>query len=245
LDVARAPYLVVFAADLQEPAHLAYDFYEELRTGKVDVVVGVRNKRQGDAWFVRMTSTVFWRAYRRIVNPDIPVGGVDVFGCTAQVRDVLLGLGEARSSLIGLLYWVGFRRATVAYDRQPRPTPGRSGWTFRRRLHYMADSAFAFSDLPIRLLLYVGGLASLMLVAFAALAVTARAAGWIKVSGYAPLVLLNAAGFTLVLFALGLVGSYTWRAYENTKQRPVAIVARRQSFTTAVPRAAASGEGRP
>lgn len=230
LEHATAPFLAVLAADLQEPPELVREFYEELSKGGADIVVGVRRSRSGDPAWIRMTSTIFWRLYRRIVNRDIPIGGVDVYACTSQVRDVLLRLDEARSSQIALLYWVGFRRSSVAYDRQPRTDGARSGWTFRRRLRYMADSAFAFSDLPIQALLWLGGIASLVLGSFALVALVARAAGWIKVSGYAPLVLLNAAGFTSVLFALGLVGSYTWRAYENTKGRPLAIVARQRRF---------------
>ena len=76
----------------------------------------------------------------------MPAGGVDVFACTAEVRDVICSLESVHTSLVAQLFWVGFRRELVAYDRLPSDTP--SGWTFRRKLRYLSDSVFAFTDLP-------------------------------------------------------------------------------------------------
>jgi polyisoprenyl-phosphate glycosyltransferase len=224
LSAARGAYVTVLAADLQEPPELVADFYEILASGRADVVVGARQSRVADPLGVRFSSAVFWWLYRRIVNREIPVGGADVFACTREVRDVVVTLDERHSSLIGLLFWVGFRRAVVAYDREARGDDSPSGWTLRRRLRYMADSAFSFTDLPIRVLMWVGGAASLLLVAVAMVVLLSQILGLISVPGYTPLMFLNAAGFTVTLFAIGVVGSYTWRAFENTKHRPSSIV---------------------
>jgi glycosyltransferase involved in cell wall biosynthesis len=230
LSVARGAYVSVLAADLQEPPELVADFYEILASGRADVVVGARKSREADPLGVRLTSAVFWWLYRRIVNREIPEGGADVFGCTRRVRDVLLTLDEGHSSLIGLLFWVGFRRALVTYDREERADDSRSGWTLRRRLRYMADSTFSFTDLPIRLLMWVGATASLLLVTVAIVVLLSHILGLITVPGYAPLMLLIATGFTVTLFAVGVVGSYTWRAFENTKHRPSSIVMADEDF---------------
>ena len=147
-----------------------------------------------------------------------------------DVRDVLVNLDERNSSLIGLLFWVGFRRAVVVYDREVRADDSPSGWTLRRRLRYMADSTFSFSDLPIKVLMWVGGVASLLLVAVAMVVLVSHIFGLISVQGYTPLMLLSATGFTVTLFAIGVVGSYTWRAFENTKRRPSSIVMTDEDF---------------
>jgi len=230
LSGARGDFVSVLAADLQEPPELVADFLEILACGEADVVVGARKSRAADPRAVRFTSAVFWWLYRRIVNREIPKGGADVFACTRDVRDVLLTLDERHSSLIALLFWVGFRRAVVSYDREARGDDLPSGWTLRRRLRYMADSAFSFSDLPIKVLMWVGGFASLLLVAVATVVLLSQILGFISVPGYTPLMLLNAAGFTVTLFAVGVVGAYTWRAFENTKQRPSSIVMSREDF---------------
>jgi glycosyltransferase involved in cell wall biosynthesis len=230
LSAARGAYVSVLAADLQEPPELVADFYEILASGQADVVVGARQSRVADPLGVRLSSAAFWWLYRRIVNREIPEGGADVFACTRHVRDVLLSLDEGHSSLIGLLFWVGFRRVVVAYDREERADDSPSGWTLRRRLRYMADSTFSFTDLPIRVLMWVGGIVSLLLVTVAMVVVLSHILGLISVPGYAPLMLLIATGFTVTLFAIGVVGSYTWRAFENTKHRPSSIVMNDEDF---------------
>ena len=94
------------------------------------MAVGARAGR-ADPRTTMLLSRVFWSLYRRWVHREIPPGGVDIFGCTRQVAAELVKLDESRSSLVGLLYWLGFRRVEVPYERSPRPS-GRSGWSLRR-----------------------------------------------------------------------------------------------------------------
>jgi hypothetical protein len=60
--------------------------------------------------------------------------------------------------------------------------------------------------------------------------IVSRLAGWIAVPGYAATILAIVFFGALNVFALGVVGSYAWRAYENTKQRPLHLVARQHDF---------------
>ncbi len=168
-------------------------------------------------------SAVFWGLYRRLVQPAVPPGGIDVFACNAAVREELLRLEESNSSLVGQLLWLGFRRKLVTYRRLPR-RHGKSAWTLGKKLKYLVDSLYAFSDLPIRVLTWAG-LAGLGVSALLALVViVARVRGDIPVPGYAATVLTIIFFAALNAFGLGIIGAYTWRAYENTKRRPHAIV---------------------
>ena len=100
IQAARGDYMAVIAADLQEPPGLLVQFLRELLRGDQEVVIGLREGREDPA-MSRAASNVFWRAYRTFVIHDMPRGGVDVFGCTRRVRDELLALREAHSSLVG------------------------------------------------------------------------------------------------------------------------------------------------
>ena len=225
---ASGPYFAVMAADLQEPPEMALDFFRKLAADTCDVVIGVREGRD-DALHVRASSALFWRAYRRLVQPDMPAGGIDVFGCNKVARDQLVALSEAHSSLVGLLIWIGLRREEVRYRRLPRRF-GKSAWTLRKKLAYMFDSCLSFSDLPIRLLFGVGMLALAAAILYGGIVVFARATGLIHEPGYATTVLLVAGFGALNALGLSVVGAYAWRAFENTKARPLAIVQRRFSF---------------
>lgn len=228
LEHAEGDYFAVIAADLQEPPTLIPAFAERLCTGDVDLVLGSREGR-ADPLASRITAGVFWRLYRRWVQPSMPLGGVDVFACNVAVRSSILELEEANSSLVGQLLWVGYRRATVGYERLPR-AEGKSAWTLAKKFRYLSDSVFSFTDLPIRFLLLVGLLGCF---AVSGVALVVAATWWLNgtdVPGYTPIMLaVLLVGFVLIL-GLGIVGSYVWRAYENTKQRPLTITQSVRAF---------------
>lgn len=228
LAAATGQYFAVMAADLQEPPELVQTFFSRLRDDACDVVLGVRNSRS-DGVFSNLAASLFWGTYRRFVQPAMPRGGVDMFGCNDKVRGAILSLTEANSTLVGLLVWAGFRREIVGYDRLPR-ADGRSGWSFARKLRYMEDSFYAFSDLPMRLLFWGGGLGILVTIVLSAIVVLARIFGEITVPGYAPTVLIVMFFGALNLFCLGLIGGYVWRSFENSKGRPHALVLRHEHF---------------
>ena len=151
---ARGELFGVMAADLQEPPELILNFREHLLADEYDIVVGTRAARS-DPLGQRMASAIFWGLYRFLVQREIPHGGVDVFACNRIVRDHLLRLHESNTTLVGLLFWLGFRRGEVAYARRPR-RHGRSAWSFWRRVRYLLDSTFAFSG-PARAPAELGG----------------------------------------------------------------------------------------
>lgn len=228
LACARGDMYAVLAADLQEPPELIIEFERLLLSKQYDVTIGERRKR-ADPLTTRLLSGVFWALYRGWVQPEIPKGGVDVFGCSKQVRDELLRLDESNSSLVGLVFWVGFRRALVPYERRARQA-GRSAWTFSRKLRYLSDSVFNFTDLPIRLLIRIGGLGIAMSLVGATVVLLSKLTGAITVPGYAATVLLIIFFGALNCFGIGVIGSYAWRTLENTKRRPNYIVASHSVF---------------
>jgi glycosyltransferase involved in cell wall biosynthesis len=228
LAAGRGDYFAVMAADLQEPPELVATFAQRLAEGACDVVLGQRTGRD-DPLASRILSGLFWMLYRRFVQGEVPEGGVDVFGCSRAVRDQLVLLAENHSSLVGLLFWVGFRRQAVPYVRRRRQA-GKSAWTFRKKLTYLSDSVFSFTDLPIRLLLRLGTLGLILSVALAAVVLMAKLLGDIPVPGYAATVLTVTFFGALNCFGLGIIGGYVWRTFENTKSRPNYIVASERRF---------------
>lgn len=228
LQAARGPYFAVMAADLQEPPELVVEFFRSLQGEDIDVVIGTRKARD-DPWASRLSANLFWCLYRKFVVSDMPVGGVDVFGCNQAFRDQLLALEESHSSLIGLIFWLGFRRKLVGYTRQVR-RHGKSSWTLHKKINYLMDSVFAFSDLPIKVLIGVGGFGLVVSLLLAGLALLARLFSEHIVPGYTATVLTIVFFSALNMFSLGLIGSYAWRAYENTKCRPGYVVLRDLQF---------------
>ena len=222
LLTASGEFFAVIAADLQEPPELVVEFFKVLVSGAADVALGERVGR-ADPRLTKLTSNLFWRTYRRWVQSEMPAGGVDVFGCNRAVRDALLAMEESHSSLVGLLIWSGFRRTSVQYSRRSREH-GRSAWTLRKRTRYLMDSAFSFSDLPIRALLATGVVGLFFMLTASVVVFVGWMVGVVDVAGYTPLMLAVLDSAAVIVFSLGIIASYVWRVYENTKERPFVLV---------------------
>jgi glycosyltransferase involved in cell wall biosynthesis len=218
LELSESDRYAVMAADLQEPPELVLEMDKALRTEPVDVVVGTRKDRQ-DPLLSRLPAQFFWWLYRKYVVPEMPPGGVDVFACNRAFRDNLLRLDEHHSSLIAQLFWLGFRRKQIDYSRRQRQH-GKSAWTLRKKINYLMDSVFSFTDLPIRLLMRVGGTTAALAGLLGVIVIIGRLTGLIAVPGYAMIILTIVFLGAVNLFGLGVVGSYASRIYANTQRRP-------------------------
>jgi glycosyltransferase involved in cell wall biosynthesis len=228
LTVATGDYFAVIAADLQEPPELVLQFLDKLANDGCDVVVGHREGRN-DPLLSRFASNMFWKLYKKFVISEIPEKGVDIFGCDKKFRDQLVSLEEANSSLVGLIFWLGFKRDEVTYTRVARKH-GKSAWTIKKKINYLLDSIFSFTDLPIRLLSLFGLLGIGVSVLLGSVVVAAKFFGGITVPGYSATVLTIMFFGGINSLGLGIVGAYAWRTYENTKRRPLALIMKAQDF---------------
>jgi len=233
LAEASGEYLAVLAADLQEPPELVLRFRELLAAGDCDVVMATREGR-ADPLLSRWSAGLFWWFYRRFVQPRMPAGGLDVFGCTRAFANQLLKLEEANSTLVGLLVWLGFRAKTIGYERRARQV-GKSAWTFAKKWRYLSDSIFAFTDLPFRFLSFLGLVAVLCAIVISVAAIVSRLTGRIPVPGYTITVVLIMFFGGINAIGLALLGAYLWRAFDNTKKRPNYLVATSEAFSPAPP----------
>lgn len=222
IEYASGAHIAVMAADLQEPISLVHSFFELLARDECDIVFGQRKTRR-DPFVRRTLSNLYWAAYRKTVLRDIPKGGVDVFACNQRVRRELLRITEPNSSLIAQLFWVGFRRAFVPYDRAERKE-GSSAWNLSKRLKYMLDSVFSYTDIPIMLMMWVGAIGLVVTFLIGIITLCAKLGGWIVVPGYAATILLMMFMGSVILTSQGIVGCYLWRCFENSKHRPLTIV---------------------
>ncbi len=221
LEIASGEFVGVISADLQEPPNLLISFFARLESEPLDIIFGSRIARN-DPIISRFFSTLYWFLYRKFINKVIPRNGVDVFACKKEVVAVVNKLRETNTSLIAMLFWVGFRRGFEEYERLAR-VQGQSSWTFSKKLKYMADSIFSFSDLPIRVIRMTGLLGSLISLSLGLFLLIASLTGNINVPGYVPIMLAILLGNSAILIGLGIIGSYLWRTYQNTQMRPFAI----------------------
>ncbi len=229
MAAANGEFIAVMTADLQEPEELVISFFAELATGDSDIVLGKRTGRR-DGPLSRVASALFWRVYRRFVIREIPKGGVDVFACNRKVTDAILSIEEENASLIAQLFWVGFRRSFVPFERLER-TKGKSAWSTSRRFRYMADSVIGYSELPILLLVWLGIAGLAFSVGLGLITLVAQLLGLIGAPGFATTILAILFLFSVLITSQGIIGMYIWRTFENVKGRPGSILMSSRSWS--------------
>lgn len=224
LNAADADAVVMMDGDLQDPPELIPELVACWQQG-AEVVRAVRRQR-AEQGIRRLGFELFYRAMHWMSDFPLP-DQVGIFGLIdRRVLDELNQLPERNRYLPGLRAWVGFEQRTIAYDRRERKagTPKQSFW---RLIRYACDAFLSFSYKPLRLMLASGVFVSLVGFVLALLFVVRRLFGYETApTGFTTLVTLLLFLGGLQLMAIGLLGEYLGRIYEEVKRRPLYIVKR-------------------
>lgn len=222
---------VVMAADLQEPISLIEELLGLVVKDGVDVAVGVREARK-DSFVSRFLSSSFWRFFNRLTTLEMPKGGVDIFALSRDARQKINEFEESSTSLVGLIYWIGFKRQEVSYLREKR-AEGVSSWSLRKRINYAKDSITAFSEIPLSIFLWsgvIGALVSLLLVVVLIVRLFMNQNDDVS-RQLVSIGLLFVVSY--LMSGLGLLGTYLWRVSDNVRKRPDSITWKKWEFPSA------------
>ena len=222
LDRVTAGAAMILDADGQDPPELIPEFVARWREGWDDVY-GTRIAREGEGWLRRATAAVFYRVIRRLSHTPVPADTGDYRLLSPRVLAALRELRERHRFMKGLFGWVGFSRIALPYRRAPR-LAGRSKFGFWRLWNFALEGITSFSTAPLRVATYIGLFTAL--AAFASgVVVLAKTLVWgDRVAGWPTMmvVILFLGGVQLI--ALGLIGEYLGRLYDEAKQRPLYLV---------------------
>ena len=212
---------VVKAADLQEPTELIIDMVESWKKGN-NVVLAVRADRQESKEQTMFANLYYWLT-RKTALPDMPKGGFDVYLLDRKVINVLMQLDEKNSALTGQILWSGFKTDKVYYTRLQREI-GTSRWTLKKKIRLVSDTLFSFSTLPITAVSVVGTLSCAGAVIWALVVFICKMMGLIYVNGWTTLFMFNLFSFGIIMLTLGILGSYLWRTFDASRNRPPYII---------------------
>lgn len=221
LKYATGDFVVIKAADLQEPTELIFEMVQKWREGN-NVVLAVRNKRL-DKKENSLFPNMYYGLVRKTALPNMPAKGFDVYLIDKKVRDVLVLMDECNSPLTGQILWSGFKTDYVYYDRLERKE-GTSKWTLKKKIRLVGDTIFGFSTFPIKFLEVLGASIFAVSVVWGLCAVVASIIGNITIGGWTALLILVLLSLGLNMFAFGIIGEYVWRNFEASRRRPNYIV---------------------
>ncbi|HEX3346478.1 MAG TPA: glycosyltransferase family 2 protein [Acetobacteraceae bacterium] len=223
LDHAAGDAVVIIDADLQDPPELIPDLFARWQDG-FDNVYAQRLSRSGETAMKRATAHAFYRIINRISEQSIPLDTGDYRLLSRRALTALQTLRERHRFMKGLYAWVGFDGVAVPYHREPR-IAGRSTWNYWKLWNLSLEGITSFSTLPLRIVSYIGFIVSLLALFYGFYIVVRTIAYGNPVAGYPSLLAFILFLGGVQLLSLGIIGEYLGRIFNETKGRPLYIVA--------------------
>lgn len=224
LDRVEAGAALILDADGQDPPELIPAFVAKWRQG-YDDVHGTRTARDGEGWFKRATAHAFYRVMQRLSKTPIPTDTGDFRLLSPRALAALRQLRERHRFMKGLFGWVGFEQVAIPYHREAR-LAGRSKFNAWRLWNFALEGVTSFSTAPLRVATYLGVMTALLAFVYA-LWIVVKALFWgDPVAGWPTMMTVILLLGGVQLMALGMIGEYLGRLYEESKQRPLYLVDR-------------------
>jgi len=222
LSRSHGQCVIVLDADLQDPPELIPDLMQRWRAGCQ--VVLARRRSRGEGIWRRAVFAAFYRILGMVSDYPLQLQS-GVFGLMdRKVVDQLLGMSEQNRFLPGMRSWLGFTQGVLEYNRSERAA-GRPKQTLGRLLRYGFDAIFSFSHKPLRIIWIAGSAISALCFAYAAGLLILRLLRINVVPGFTTptIAILFLGGVQLT--AIGVLGEYLGRIYDEVKRRPLFVVA--------------------
>ena len=209
--------LVSIDADLQDDVSVIEAMVREF-IGGAEVVYGVRDSRATDSGFKRNTALMYYGLMRRM-GVDLVHNHADFRLMGRRAVEALREYGEVNLFLRGIVPMIGYRAATVTYDRAER-FAGESKYPLRKMLAFAVEGITSLSVVPLRLITLLGfavsafSFAMILFVIYGTLVLKAAIPGW--ASSVVPIYFLGG----IQLLSIGILGEYVAKIYLETKRRP-------------------------
>jgi polyisoprenyl-phosphate glycosyltransferase len=230
LDHAAGDVVVMIDSDLQDPPELIPTMVDHWRAGS-DVVYATRTDRQGESRFKLKTADWFYRIMGRVSDVPLAANSGDFRLLDRRVLDALLTMRERNRYLRGMTSWVGFTQTALPYARDARYA-GRTKYPIRKMIHFALDAIASFSNVPLQIATVAGFLFATL--AFLAVPV---AIGFRIFGEFVPGITTTVVAVLLLggiqLMAIGMIGEYVGRIYDEVKRRPLYVVRERTNVGAA------------
>ena len=221
LDHARGDAVVMLDADLQDPPELIPRMLDHWRAG-CDVVYAVRQEREGESRFKLATARWFYKLFDKLAQVDLMHNSGDFRLLDRRPLNALLSMRERSRFLRGMTVWVGYRQAAVPYDRDPRYA-GETKYTLSKMMRFSLDAISSFSHRPLQLATLLGFIISTLAFIAIPVVVVLRILGS-YLPGFSSITIAVLLLGGIQLIAIGIIGEYVGRIYDEVKGRPLYLV---------------------
>ena len=222
LDHVQGEATVIIDADLQDPPELIPQMIELWEEG-YDDVYAKRKSREGETWFKKATSRLYYKTLQNLTHIPIQKDTGDFRLLDRRVVEALKQFRESQRNTKAMFSWVGFHKKEILYDRDPRAA-GETKWNYLKLVELAIDGITSFTTAPLRVSTYAGIAVSVFTFLYLVYLVIRTVFFGTDLAGYPSMmaVILFLGGVQLL--SLGVIGEYIGRIFNETKQRPLYLV---------------------
>ena len=222
LDYARGDAVIVIDADLQDPPELIPELLKRWNDG-YDVVYAKRTARDGETFLKKFTAHQFYRIIQRVSRVKIPEDTGDFRLLSRRAVESIKQLREQHRFMKGLFAWIGYPQVAVPYRRDPR-FAGETKWNYWRLWAFAIEGFTSFTIAPLKMASYVGLTVAVAAFIYALVIISKTLVYGVPVPGYPSLMVVVLFIGGIQLIALGIIGEYLGRMFNETKSRPLYFI---------------------
>lgn len=222
LDHVTGDATVIIDADLQDPPELIPEMIKLWEEG-YDDVYAKRKSREGETWFKKTSSRLYYKTLQSVTHVPIQEDTGDFRLLDRRVVEALKEFRESQRNTKAMFSWVGFYKKEILYDRDPRAA-GETKWNYLKLIELAIDGITSFTTAPLRIATYTGIIVSAFTFIYLVVLVFRTIFFGTDLAGYPSTmaVILFLGGIQLL--SLGIIGEYVGRIFNETKQRPLYLI---------------------
>lgn len=216
-SIKYADMVISMDADLQDDINVVDEMIEEYYNGN-EIVYGVRNNRDTDTFFKRNSAMLFYK-FMSFLGVEIISNHADYRLMSKRSLEALSKYEESNLFLRGLIPMLGFKSSKVYYSRLERKA-GKSKYNLKKMMGLAIDGVTSFSVKPIRIIINIGFILSLISFIYLIYVIIGRISGATFVSGWASTIAFICFFGSFQILCIGIIGEYISKIYLETKHRP-------------------------
>ena len=222
MNFSKGKAIIIIDADLQDPPEIMLKMIEKWKQG-FDIVYGKRTERDGETYFKKITSKVYYRILKKLSDIDIPMDAGDFRLIDRAVCNALNSLPEKNRYVRGLVSWVGYKQTFVEFIRKERYA-GKSKYSLKKMIKLAFDGITSFSHKPLKIAGYLGGIIFTLGIFFLIID-SAKSIIWNKsIINLGFLLFSNLTMLGIILISIGIMGEYLGRIFDECQSRPMYII---------------------
>jgi glycosyltransferase involved in cell wall biosynthesis len=230
LEASRGEAVIVMDSDMQHPPELIGRMYRLWADEKYDVVNAVKVERGDETWTKRRLTRLYYGLFARLAGVDIGDSS-DFKLLSRHVVETYCRLPERNTFFRGLVTWMGFRQTDIPFNVAAR-AGGTTSWSFLKLMRLAINSMVNFSTIPLQAVTLLGITFLIFGLALAADTLWLKLSGQ-AVEGFTTVILLLLIIGAVLMIALGIIGQYVARIFDEVKRRPRYLIREQSGSQTA------------